>query len=144
MKQKLHNLPHWIHQNLWDDGDGPSSKVGVPHRLHPTCLEAESLRASDEWASHQEGRRRRRTGCWGTDLRKPQPLRSTICGCRSVRLCVFTLRLTWETPYLDRTDDVGVDVFAFNQLCQDPFDGSETFKVSFRSFWIKRFRQSEC
>lgn len=46
---------------------------------------------------------------------------------------MFTLLLTCEKPYLDQTDDVWVDVLAFNQLCQDPFDGSEKFKVSFRS-----------
>lgn len=47
---------------------------------------------------------------------------------------MFTLLLTCEKLYLDQTDDVCVDMFAFNQLCQDPFDGSEKLKVSFRSF----------
>lgn len=44
---------------------------------------------------------------------------------------MFTL--AGEKPYLDQTDDVWVEAFVFNQLCQDPFNGWDKFEVSFQS-----------
>lgn len=53
--------------------------------------------------------------------------------------CVFTLLLTCEKPYLIRPVTFWVEVFAFYQVCQDPFDGWEKLKVSFRSFFESKF-----